>query len=529
MSKNKISKLADYVKNSSTKSCRKLAAAFNTSKSSIHRRQKKINARSGIAGAAFFETEEGQSWILQLVVATVLVFGIIAGIGADRLALFLSLIMVDAFVGVSPSSISRYESHLDDLIIKYKAKYDAEISSKAVDLEITPGVDETFFDKMMLLVGMDLQSGFLFIEKPAAKRDHDTWKINTMPWISRFKIVRCFVTDKAKALLKLAETAGVNRIPDLFHIMSDVSKTMKYSFHRAQKGIDKSIKSTETLIAKGVDIAKNQQILSKLQTKFKQVSLKQLSYQKNLRKLSTSLHPFEILSSKRQSSVDVEKRMNASLEKIKEIKEDLKISDTRKRLVRAQRQIPDAAKQIDLWWRCVTTSLDSADISAERKDWLLYCLLPLVYWRTQLKKARSKRIKRFYSSSIGNALKHFESHQMTSSAEIGGPDSEWFKWAQKMTDIFIRTTSAVEGRNGWLSQMHFNGRGLSEKRLTSQTAIHNYYLKRSDGTTACERLSGIKPDDLFEYLLSHARPLSEPRRRKIKNQRGPLNLLGVPA
>ncbi len=98
-----------------------------------------------------------------------------------------------------------------------------------------------------------------------------------------------------------------------------------------------------------------------------------------------------------------------------------------------------------------------------------------------------------------------------------------------MCRLFIRTTSAVEGRNGWLTQIHFNGRGLPEKRIQSQTAIHNYFLKRSDGTTACERLSGIKPDDMLAYILSNVDPLSQPRRRKVKGTTKPLILRGVPA
>ena len=111
----------------------------------------------------------------------------------------------------------------------------------------------------------------------------------------------------------------------------------------------------------------------------------------------------------------------------------------------------------------------------------------------------------------------------------GTKETEWMKWAQQMTDMFLRTTSAVEGRNGWLSQIHFNGRGLSKKRLESQTAVHNYFLQRADGSTACERLTGEKPEDLFEFIMSNIGPLSEPRKRKIKQKINPLILQGVPA
>jgi len=65
--------------------------------------------------------------------------------------------------------------------------------------------------------------------------------------------------------------------------------------------------------------------------------------------------------------------------------------------------------------------------------------------------------------------------------------------------------------------MHFCGRGLSEKRLKSQTTIHNYFLKRDGGTTACERLSGIKPECLFEFILKKFDSLPHSRVKNLKS------------
>lgn len=48
------------------------------------------------------------------------------------------------------------------------------------------------------------------------------------------------------------------------------------------------------------------------------------------------------------------------------------------------------------------------------------------------------------------------------------PENElqrWLEWAEWMARNFHRSSSAVEGRNGYLSQMVHNGRGLTEKRL----------------------------------------------------------------
>ncbi|MHC5939501.1 DUF6399 domain-containing protein, partial [Nostoc sp.] len=57
-------------------------------------------------------------------------------------------------------------------------------------------------------------------------------------------------------------------------------------------------------------------------------------------------------------------------------------------------------------------------------------------------------------------------------------------WASWMVSKCQRSSSAVEGHNGYLSQVYHNRRGLSSRRLQVMTVIHNFHIKRSDGTTA---------------------------------------------
>ncbi len=525
----RCSNLIDLLKSCSTQSCRKLAKQLNRSKSSVQREKTKINNRAHFLGAEFFESDDGQQWIQRLVVVTILVFGIIAGVGAERIAWYFSMIYISAFAATSTSKIAAMENQIDGLILKYQAAMDAKVLEKASAIDIMPGCDETYFERLMILVMMDLNSGFIFHEKPADKRDHKTWEAATLSWIPKFKSTRCFVSDKARALLKLAkDTLKVDRIPDLFHMMHDISKTMRYSFHRLKSSGEKTIDEINTLILKGESVDKNTQLLHDEEAKLQSITKSQKTYQKNLRRLSTVDHPFAVLTSAHQNAAIVEKTMHSSLVAIRAIKEQFNISDAKNRLDRVERQIPDAAKQIDNWWGWVHNSLEGSAPNPELKEWLLNHLLPFVYWRSRLRKTRSKTIKWYYLRSLKNAEIKLSQHSLTKLHQEGD-EPLWWQWAEQMCQLFIRTTSAIEGRNGWLAQMHFNGRGLSEKRIQSQTAVHNYFLKRGDGTTACERLSGIKPDDLLTYILDNIDPLSQPRRRKNQESAKSLISQSVPA
>ena len=65
-----------------------------------------------------------------------------------------------------------------------------------------------------------------------------------------------------------------------------------------------------------------------------------------------------------------------------------------------------------------------------------------------------------------------------------------------MVSNYQRTSSAVEERNGYLTRLHHSDRGFSKQTLKTLTIIHNFHLKRPDGTTAAQRLFDYEFPDL---------------------------------
>ncbi|HEY5868725.1 MAG TPA: DUF6399 domain-containing protein, partial [Candidatus Tectomicrobia bacterium] len=94
----------------------------------------------------------------------------------------------------------------------------------------------------------------------------------------------------------------------------------------------------------------------------------------------------------------------------------------------------------------------------------------------------------------------------------------WLKQqAAKLAEVFQRSSSNVEGRNGYLSLRNHQLRGLDHLRKRAcLTAVHNFFLTRLDGTTAAERFFGQKPWSMFAAILASVEippaPLSPPRR-----------------
>ena len=87
-------------------------------------------------------------------------------------------------------------------------------------------------------------------------------------------------------------------------------------------------------------------------------------------------------------------------------------------------------------------------------------------------------------------------------------------WAAEQAKAFQRASSAVEGRNGYLSQMHHNHRGLPKRRYKVWTVLHNFDCRAADGTTPASRFFRRELPDLFDTVLSYIEDLPRPRERK---------------
>src|SRR5262249_24951251 len=88
--------------------------------------------------------------------------------------------------------------------------------------------------------------------------------------------------------------------------------------------------------------------------------------------------------------------------------------------------------------------------------------------------------------------------------------------AKRLAAVFQRSSSNVEGRNGYLSLRSHQLRGLNlPRKRECFTTIHNFFLTRPDGTTAAERFFGQKPRSMFAAILESVElapaPLSPPR------------------
>jgi hypothetical protein len=100
--------------------------------------------------------------------------------------------------------------------------------------------------------------------------------------------------------------------------------------------------------------------------------------------------------------------------------------------------------------------------------------------------------------------------------------------AGNCADVFQRSSSAVEGRNGQLALYHHGRHRLSDRKLAALTAVHNFHVRRPAQTTPAERLFGRAHPPLFEQVLERVRLPPAPRRRRPRPPK-PLHLVPMAA
>ena len=251
-------------------------------------------------------------------------------------------------------------------------------------------------------------------------------------------------------------------------------------------------------------------------------------YHTQLQEISLSVHPFNESNGETQTPEDVVKRLQACTDEFTEIAASVSISDSRDSLGKFTRQIEDIASNVGVWWVWVRENLTQYKLNKATQEWVTFLFLPVFYWYRQMERTKNPVMKASYKKAWQEALNAWQAYQLSHTLR----DEEiehWKAWAIWMVEKFQRTSSAVEGRNGWLSQMYCNGRSLSTRRLKTLTAIHNFDLRRADGTTSAERLFDKKFPELFEWTLERVGALPLPRERRKDLAFNPLNLQNCPA
>ncbi len=195
--------IAAYLQEHGLRSVRTIAAATGMAKSSVYRQLQAMKRRQQAPESSLWEQQSGYQWLHRLVWAVVYVFGVKRGLGNETLSEFFHLVHLPERIGVSPKALQRIRVQLEEQVVNYGGEQQAHIERSGTKVEVCAGADKTFFEQMLLVL-LDLPSGYIFLESQSAARDYQTWFERVQQVVGPIAQVKYLVSDRAKALVKLA-------------------------------------------------------------------------------------------------------------------------------------------------------------------------------------------------------------------------------------------------------------------------------------------------------------------------------------
>jgi IclR helix-turn-helix domain len=184
---------------------RRVAQQTGLSKSSVHRLTQAMVRRGVHPESWLWATADGRQWLTRLMVATLHPFGLKRGVGVDTMREFFTRLHLETQVGCSPSALRGVMHALEAALLETAGAWEQDACAGDEVREIIGAVDETFLERMMLVL-MDLRTGYLLLEEVAEDRTYATWKALVEERLTALGTgVRYVVSDRAKAFIQLAE------------------------------------------------------------------------------------------------------------------------------------------------------------------------------------------------------------------------------------------------------------------------------------------------------------------------------------
>jgi len=397
--------------------------------------------------------------------------------------------------------------------------------------------DETFHPDICL-VAMEPVSNFILLEKYDKKRDAKTWlsamssALKSMP----VDIIQS-TSDEAKALIKYVEQElGVHHSPDLFHVQQELTRAttapLQSKLKQAEAVYQASLKAKERLILTHAHYAETNKApcswselndemnravaeIDATKKQHDEVQTYQVDVKKAKKALGDVYHPYDLNTGLAQTAEEVGNKLEANFLIIQNAAEKTWLSEnSMKRLDKAHRVFKGMTNTLIFFWTMVQQQIMSLSLSPKMNCVMQDILIPGFYLQIAAKKARNAADRHRIKKLSLEILARLE--MLDDWCHLAQPQRDKMKRiALECAQLFQRSSSCVEGRNGYLALRHHSSHNLSDRKLRTLTIIHNYFIRRPDGTTAAERFFEKKPRDVFRYLLDNlALPARPAKRRK---------------
>jgi Family of unknown function (DUF6399) len=482
--------------------------------------------------ASFFHSPAGEAILRRIVLAALATFQLQGACGIRSVGTFLERAGLGGFVASSRGALHPLAAHLESDLLAFRDQEQPALAHQMKPKTITLVPDEHFHSGRPCLVGLEPVTGFILVECYRDRRDAHTWAEAIVEGTADMSVeVVQMTSDEARALVCCAEKGfQAAHSPDLFHGQRDLLQPLLLPLQRpiqqAEKDLEKAQRRCSQLdgpldepspwpeFVALVEAVKNEQAIAE---RLVQAKERQEAAVQSVRGVADDYHPFDRETGKPVTADEVGQRLNRHLDKVQEIVAEAGLTDKAQQAVNKSRTWVGILMGCVAWfWSQAKRRVDELDLSEELERLVYESLLPGSYWDKAAGRARTAEERK----RLQEMAERLQTEAWQEGGALAGLSQEDRKQLEEVArataGLFQRSSSCVEGRNGRLSLQHHGHSRVSERRLKALTVIHNYLVKRPDGTTAAERFFGQKHKDVFSWLLDRLPDLPRPAQQRSK-------------
>jgi Family of unknown function (DUF6399) len=476
--------------------------------------------------AQFFQRGPGLAFLHRLVVAFHLVCLEVGACGIRLACLFLHLTGLDRFVASSYGTQQQVNRQVEEAIVAYRHAETARLATDMPRKDITLTQDETFTGGLCL-VGIEPVSNYIILEQLAQARDQTTWNALMAPALATLNCrVLQSTSDEAPGLVAYVEQhLEAHHSPDVFHVQHELSKAvcapMATKVRTAHKAVTEATERLEQVQASlhtpsdeppkrgpgrppqaTLSLEHAQQALDTASREHERLAQQRERVTRSMRAIGHAYHFVDLERGVRRNGKLIAADIHEHIDTIRAVAHEENLSQTCfDRIAKAERVVPKMQATIAFVSGYVRQQVRQLALPSLASYSMHAHLIPACYL---------ERVAQTRTVSAGEPLRELATRLRTPLFEPGGvfaalseaQQNQLTHQAKELAEVFQRSSSNVEGRNGYLSLRNHQLRGLAlPRKRECLTAIHNFFLTRSDGTTAAERFFGQKPRSMFAAIL----------------------------
>jgi len=461
-----------------------------------------------------------------------------AGSGSIRqVCQFFELSGLSPFIASSYGTQHGVSVQMEEAIIEFDRKERERLTASMEPKEITVCQDETFHPETCL-VGIEPDSNFILLEKYTDSRKSLEWTKAMGEAVAGLpvKIVQS-TSDEGRGILHhVKNDLGAHHAPDVFHVQHEIVKGTSAVLgsvkKKAETGLKQAVEAVERCIQERDDYWNggpksgrppcfDKRIEDAIQKReaAQEVLVKAESHQQRMkeavREIGKVYHPVDIETGRLKETEEVAASLGRCFIEMETVASDANLGDrSLKRIAKARKVVVDMVATILFFHMTILAKVEALALPPKVEKAVMEILIPGLYIQRVSRQAKSADDRRRLHRKSCEMLALLQGEN----SPFKEMDFEELKVIQKVGEecacLFQRSSSCVEGRNGQLSLRHHGLHRLSNRKLSALTAVHNYFIKRRDGTTPAERFFGTRPRELFEFLLAKMDLPGRPAQRR---------------